>query len=200
MRICLAGSGGTGKTTLLTKLNEDLDYPVIQEGIREWLVNNNFDDFKDMEPSDVVKMQSEVMDGKIRQESKLKDFISDRTTLENLSYGLRWIGSTSNENDEWMETYINRAMDHAKDNYDIVFICPWGIFDIEPDGTRSSKKYYQYMMQAIIEYHLYGLWTSGKSNIHIHKLESVSLAERVAECMLVMNEWDLKKQGGIKDV
>ena len=48
MKIAFSGSGGTGKTTLLKELNKTMYYPVINEGIREWLRLHKFNDFKEM--------------------------------------------------------------------------------------------------------------------------------------------------------
>jgi nicotinamide riboside kinase len=198
MRIVFTGSGGTGKSTLLKEVNKKLQYPVIHEGIREWLASNGFGDFKEMNINDIIEMQSDVMNGKIKQEVGQTNFISDRCTIDNLCYTLRWVGSVDSDHNDFMEQYISDAMAHAKDNYDIIFILPFGSFDIENDGTRSNKKYYQYMLQSLIEYHCYSLMTSGLSDVVIHKIKAVSLPERIAECMLVMNDVDLKRRGIIK--
>ncbi len=193
MKIAFTGSGGVGKTTLLQELNKHLKYPVIREGVRSWLKRNNFNNFKEMGTEDVKRMQSDVMGGKIIQEKNLPSFLSDRTTIDNLCYALRWIGSEAKDHDGWMGTYIKSAMNHAKDNYDIIFILPWNAFPIDDDGVRSNKKYYQYMIQSLIEYHCYGLMTSGKSKAYIHKIESVDLSDRVRECLLIINELELKR-------
>ncbi len=183
MRIAFSGSGGTGKTTLLNEINKELDLPVIGEGIREWLAEHGFDDFSDMAKKDVVKMQEDTLKRKMDIESELQAFMSDRTTVDNLSYALRWIGSVDNgEYEGWMAQYITHAMSHADVSYDLIFILPWGEVKLEDDGTRSSKTWYQYMMQNIIERHIYML-----ERPMVYEVMAVPLEERVVECKRIIN-------------
>lgn len=187
MRIAFTGSGGTGKTTLLEEINKELELPVIGEGIREWLSEHGFDDFKDMETTDVVKMQDDTLNRKTQIESELQSFIADRTTVDNMAYALRWIGSEDTGSyDTWMAQYIMRAMNHADSNYDIIFMLPWGEIPIEDDGTRSTKQWYQYMMQNIIERHIYML-----ERPYIYEVEHVALDDRVRECLKIIHGVDL---------
>lgn len=185
MRIAFSGSGGTGKTTLLEAVNKELDLPVIGEGIREWLAEHNFSDFKEMKVKDVVQMQEDTLKRKMEIESQLQNFISDRTTIDNLSYALRWIGSIDTEYDTWMAQYITQAMNHANANYDIIFLLPWGELPLEKDGTRSSKQWYQYMMQNIIERHVYML-----ERPYVYEVMTVSLEDRVNECSSIIKNVD----------
>lgn len=181
MRIAFSGSGGTGKTKLLETINKELDLPVIGEGIREWLDEHNFTDFKDMKIKDVVQMQTDTLKRKMEIESQLQNFISDRTTIDNLSYALRWIGSINPNYDTWMAQYITQAINHANTNYDIIFILPWGVIPLEDDGTRSSKQWYQYMMQALIERHIYMLETP-----MVYEVYQTDLEARAEECLRII--------------
>jgi nicotinamide riboside kinase len=190
MKIAFSGSGGTGKTTLLNNLNENLNYYVIKEGIRTWLKQNDFKDFKEMQTDDVIKMQTDVLNAKILQESRYKNFISDRTTIDNFCYCLRWIGSETSNHNDFMKNYFKKSINHAKKYYDLIFILPWNAFKIEDDGVRSNKKWYQYMMQSLIEHHLYGLLLSN-TDVKIHKVDSIDLSDRVKECLLVINDLSL---------
>ena len=187
MRIAFTGSGGTGKTTLLKEVNKEMELPIIGEGIREWLEENGFDDFKELETKDVVKMQEDALNKRIDIESELQSFVSDRTSVDNLSYALRWVGSEdTGAYDAWMAMYITRAMNHANDNYDIIFLLPWGEIDLVSDGTRSSKQWYQYMMQSIIERHIYML-----DRPFVYEVMKVDLAERTEECLRIIKGVDL---------
>jgi nicotinamide riboside kinase len=194
VRIAFSGSGGTGKTTLLTEINKELQLPVIEEGIREWLAEHGFADFKDMSfPTDVVKMQTDTLERKMAIESELQSFIADRTTVDNLTYALRWIGSKAkagSDMDAWMGQYIAHCMGHANLHYDIIFVLPWGEIEIEDDGTRSTKQWYQYMIQSIIERHLYML-----ERPFIYEVMSVELDDRIAECTSMINNVDFSVLG-----
>jgi len=182
VRIAFTGSGGTGKTTLLEELNKELEYPVIGEGIREWLKENGYDDFKDLGLEGTVQMQEDTLKRKIEIESELQSFVADRTTVDNLSYALRWIGSLNPDYDTWMAQYVTNAMLHANLNYDLIFLLPWGELPLVNDGTRSTKEWYQYMMQAIIERHIYMLEMP-----MVYEVESVKLEDRVDECLRIIN-------------
>ena len=49
MRIAFAGSAGTGKTTTLREVNRTLKLPVIDEGIRSYLKDNDIEHFRDLD-------------------------------------------------------------------------------------------------------------------------------------------------------
>jgi nicotinamide riboside kinase len=190
VRIAFSGSGGTGKTSLLTELNKELDYPVIGEGIREWLDEHNFDDFKDMALKDVVQMQEDTLKRKMDIESELQSFIADRTTVDNLTYALRWIGSEDKDYDTWMAQYITHAMNHANINYDIIFLLPWGEIPLVDDGTRSTKQWYQYLIQSILERHIYML-----ERPYVYEVYQTTVEGRVEECLKIINSVDLNVLG-----
>jgi len=182
MKIAISGCGGTGKTTLAHRLSEELNYPMIEEGVRDWLWSNNFNDFKEMSIEDIVKMQEFILSEKTKKEEELPSFVSDRTTIDNLSYALRWIGSLSKNHDTWMAQYITMAMNHAENNYDIIFILPWGELELNPDGIRSTNEWYQYMIQCIIERHLYML-----ERPMVYEVEKVKFDDRIKECLRIIN-------------
>ena len=186
MRIAFTGSGGTGKTTLLEELNKELELPVIGEGIREWLVENDYKDFKDLGIEGTIKMQEDTLQRKMSIESELQSFVADRTTVDNLCYAVRWIGSVNSEYDTWMAQYITHAINHANVNYDIIFMLPWGVIPIEKDGTRSSKTWYQYMMQNLIERHIYML-----ERPYVYEVMQDSLEDRTRECLKIIRSVDL---------
>ena len=189
MKIAFSGSGGTGKTTLLKELNNTIYHPVIEEGIRSWLRLHKFNDFKEMSIDDIKQMQTDVLDQKIKMENFYNRFIVDRTSIDYFCYALRWIGSENSNNNDFMSGYFKKCINHMK-IYDLVFICPWNAFKIEDDGIRSNKKWYQYMIQSLIEYHLYGLLLNN-SKIKIHKIQEVELTKRVQECIIVINDLSL---------
>lgn len=187
MRIAFTGSGGTGKTTLLNIVNEYLKLPVIDENIRPWLKKNGFVEFKDMTFQDVKRMQHEVMYAKIKEEINLNTFISDRTTIDNAMYTLRWVSSLTNEYNDWYKLYLKDARMHARSYYDIIFVLPHGVIQIENDGLRSSKTWYQFLMQELIENEINKLETACRDP-YIHHVTSSRLNDRVEECLEIYNK------------
>ncbi len=189
MRIALTGSGGTGKTTLLQELNKHLNLPVIGEGIRPWLKEHNFSDFKEMGLDDVRDMQQDVMFGKMKEEQSLSSFISDRTTIDNACYALYWLGQRK-EYSKWYDWYHKKAVDHFKNTYDVVFILPHGVIELENDGVRSSNKWYQFILQQMME-NMVNNNIGFKSNVHI--IRDTSLDNRVKECLMCIDRLKYRK-------
>ena len=184
MRIALIGSGGTGKTTLLHELNKHLKLPVISEGIRPWLKDHGFDDFKEMSLDDVREMQQDVMFDKMREEQSLTSFFSDRTTIDNTCYAMYWLGQKK-EYSKWYQGYFNNAVKHFNCTYDIVIILPWGVIELENDGIRSSNKWYQFILQQMMENMVI---THKGVNTTVIKVKSIPLDERVKECIYLIDK------------
>lgn len=81
MRIAIIGTHGTGKTTLAKMLSSIFKIPILKE-----LARNH--DIRNADPDEYVKIQKDILIEQIASERKYQNFISDRSTIDNLAY---WI-------------------------------------------------------------------------------------------------------------
>jgi nicotinamide riboside kinase len=182
VRIAFTGSGGTGKTTTLKEVNKILKYPVIKEGVREYMAQNNIEHLRELGVDGTMKMQNWLLDEKEVSE-KQTDFIADRTTVDNFVYALEWLGREDELQDE-VSKYRDRCMGHAANHYDLIVIFPWGQFPLEDDGVRSAKPMYQFKVQMLIERLVQQLI----GNVAVHMLQATDLDGRVREILRITEQ------------
>lgn len=148
-KIALSGSASVGKTTFANDFSTKYGYPLIIEGVREWIRDNNITNFLEMTSEQKHRMQLDVLESKIKTESSLDFFIADRSTLDNAIYGL----SVIPENE--IENYLSKCIEHAKKTYDLIVFFPTGLIPFEDDGLRYPNKSYQlrisYMIRGLLD-------------------------------------------------
>lgn len=147
MRIALAGSGGTGKTTLSNAVGERFGIPVISEFARETAAEMGVAEIRQMTPEQSYEFQSRIFQKKIEEELKHKSFVADRSTADNIAYYLRWCARDNDDSKN--AVYIEKCIKHLK-VYDLVMILPWQGIPLEDDGFRSVRLYYQYGIHCLI--------------------------------------------------
>lgn len=179
-RIALSGSGGTGKSTLAQALVDKLGWARSTEGVREYLSENNIGALRELTPQSTMKMQWEILNKKIDTEKHLGQFVADRSTVDSVAYALRWCAWDIP--DDEMTGYVRAAFTHAYNYYDMVILLPWGAIELEDDGVRSAKGYYQYGIDATIR----GLLS--KWQVPHYVLRTIDLSNRVDECLQLLNK------------
>lgn len=181
MRIAISGAAGTGKSLLAQELAKIYNVEFIEEGIRKYLEYKNIEHFRNMSPKETMEMQWSILNNKILREKKLKNFIADRSTADNLAYALRWCARETTEIPKSeMKHYIEVCQEHCN-IYDIIFVLPCGSIPLEDDKVRSMNENYHYEMECTIV----GALT--KWGCSFEYIDSSSLQDRIKECQDIMH-------------
>lgn len=196
MRIALSGSGGTGKTTTLKALNESLKLPVIKEGVRSYMADNNITHLRELSLRDIMKMQMELLKQKRVSEAQ-QEFIADRSTIDNFVYANYWLGR-DDEMQRGLYDYMDSCFQHAVDSYDYIFLFPWGVIDLEDDGVRSAKPMYQFAIQMMIERAVFQLQALNP-DVYVHMVTGKTVEERVDEISNIIESVELIKSNQLKE-
>lgn len=150
-RIALAGSAGTGKTTLGRVLAAELGYVFIEEGMRkrleaglDWMALHS-------RPGGYEDLLQELWHEQQTAESEAlrhaPGFVADRSPYDHGAFWLHY-GSLHDRNrtDEWMGRLIA-----AGRTLDRVILLPWGDLPLQHDGVRSTDRWLQFRFQSILE-------------------------------------------------
>lgn len=136
MKIGITGSQGTGKTTLATALADQLNLPLIREQARSVAREMGIKSVKQLKGQVELgaRFQWTCLNRQIEAEQTNVGFVSDRTTIDNAVYWLKY--HSSYWPSEESNYYYKKAFENAK-NYDLVIYVPREI-DPEDDGFRST--------------------------------------------------------------
>lgn len=137
MRIGITGSHGTGKTTLAEALAKQTGLPLIEEQARAVAQTLGIATVKSLkdDPKLGARFQWECLNQQLRAE-KRQSFISDRTTIDNAVYWLRY--HAHRWPSEATIFYYQRALGNVR-NYDLIIYVPPEIIP-EDDGFRGTDQ------------------------------------------------------------
>lgn len=141
MKIGLCGAQGTGKSTLARELANFFDLPMITEQARTAAHMLGLSSPKDCSgnPALGVAYQHLCLELQLGIEAQHPSFVSDRTTIDNAMYWLKW--HSHNVDAATNLQYYERCGKNVA-NYDLVVYVP-PEFDPPEDGFRSANKMYQ---------------------------------------------------------
>lgn len=149
MLVAVSGSQGSGKSTIISKIQE-LGYETIERktsrsilsdwGVTLQEVNN------DAELT--LRFQEEISKRKFEDESMaaISDRLvfTERTHADLFTYALVSLGK-DNEHSDWLNKYYKQCMRYNQ-SYAAVFYLRAGHFNIVHDGTRGSNVHYSRMV------------------------------------------------------
>lgn len=145
MKVCLSGSHGVGKSTLLKKITNEINLEIITEIARDLnkkglLINE--------EGSDFSYTQFVLFNKHLEFLLFKENFISDRGLLDVLSY-TEYLYKGKKIKEE-IYNFILLDIKNKLNLYDLIFYFPIE-FEIEGDGVRSMSKNFQKSIEKIME-------------------------------------------------
>lgn len=179
MLIAIAGSQGSGKSTVLKEL-KDLGYPVIERKtarsiLDEWgvsldVVNASFDLKIAFQDELVRRKYNDELEATMSSEA----CFTERTFSDLFTYSLISFGQY-NKHDEWLDNYFETCKNYCH-SYEHVFYIKSKFFDnIEKDGVRSINRHYS----RLIDHTMLDITEQMVYDDKITIIETTSLAERV---------------------
>lgn len=153
MLVSIAGSQGSGKSTLINGLAER-GYNIITRKtsrsiLSEWgvtldMVNSDYDL--------TIKFQNEILIRKINDEQEAIEskelWFTERTFADLFTYALITLGKDNNYA-SYLEQYYIDCM-RAQQRYEHIFYLKAGMFKVEHDGVRGSSLHYSRMVDLIM--------------------------------------------------
>jgi predicted ATPase len=154
MLIAVSGSQGSGKSTILAKLEEQGFNTVSRKTSRsilsEWDVSlEQVNNDRDL----TLKFQDEIILRKKQDEANAAAsdelWFTERTYADLFTYSLISLGK-DNRNNDFLNRYYRTCLGYQQ-TYSHVFYLRAGYFDIEHDGTRGSNRHYSRMADLIMK-------------------------------------------------
>jgi nicotinamide riboside kinase len=148
-RLALAGSAGTGKTTLGHRLAQAFSVPFLEEGMRARLEAG-----LDLHTLDVEQLASLVES--LWQEQRENEaqaiathggFVSDRSSVDFAAF---WLHYGFAQDLDRAESFVRDTISHAE-AYDGIIVLPWNALPLVADGYRSTNPWIQKRYQALLE-------------------------------------------------
>lgn len=139
-KIAIIGSQSVGKSTLGKELSKRMNVPLITEIARRWNIEK-------VSQVELIHIQKELLRLQIKEENHNGQFISDRSTVDNLAYWLHNVSSIVDKEEN--ATYIKTALDNVK-NYSHIFLLTPEFYPVD-DGFRNTDVIYQMRIDATIQ-------------------------------------------------
>jgi len=154
MLISIAGSQGSGKSTVLKALRKEgfniVDRKTARSIIDEWGVTL---DAINQDPDLKMAFQMELVDRKFKDEIEFayaeELYFTERTFADLFTYALIAFGQY-NRYDEWIDTYYNTCKDACVNYSQVYYLEPCFSHNIEDDGVRSVNEHYSRMVDVVM--------------------------------------------------
>lgn len=149
MLVAVAGSQGSGKSTILQEI-EKLGFHTIKRKTSRSILNEWGVSLQQVneDPNLTTKFQDEIIKRKHQDEMLAAEtdgiYFTERTFADLFTYSLVSLG-LHNGYSEWLDRYYQRCMEYNQ-SYKLVYYLRAGQFNVVHDGVRGSNKHYSRMV------------------------------------------------------
>lgn len=168
MRIALTGSSGTGKTTLAKYIAEKYKLEVNPIGARQVAAMMGFSNPYDVDKAGKrSEFQQRLVREKINWEQSHEEFVTDRTTIDNLSYSI--LHDIHSIDEELFMLQLESVQ-----RYTHMIYCPARVFcKVDSDPNRVSNLTYQRIFDTLSQalHRDSGVYTYRQLTLHTPKFE-----------------------------
>jgi len=142
LKIVIIGSHGVGKTSLSRIISEELNLPFITEIARTF----KKEQLNSTNPA-YLSVQKEILRLQLQEEGLHNNFVSDRSSIDNLAYYLYSCYDTASDIEN--NLYISQSVNNSLNYTHIFFLRPE--FKIKNDNYRDTNILYQHNIDIIIK-------------------------------------------------
>lgn len=182
MKIGIAGSAGTGKSTLSIALAEKLgiDYIPSKTITHAILERDNYNYAFGLQIERFLAIpdrQNEIVDRMSEFQDSDDDFVMDKTLIDVAAYSICELGTID-------PNACSEIIDRCKqyfDTYDYVFVCPWESIILSDNKKRTLNPYYQLTVYGAI------LAILESCNMQYHIIKSDDTEDRIKEIMEIVS-------------
>jgi nicotinamide riboside kinase len=153
MLIAVSGSQGSGKSTVISKLEQTnhkiVNVKVARSVLTEWGMSLE-EIYRDVDLT--MKFQDAILEAKKESELTAKFapeiYFTERSYADLFTYSLIYLGK-ENRCSEWLNNYHFKCL-VAQQTYDLVFYLRAGKFQVTHDGVRGSNQHYSRMADQVM--------------------------------------------------
>jgi hypothetical protein len=145
IRLAFCGASGTGKTTLAEYASRLWSLPINPVGSRSVAKEMGFDNPYDVDKTPQLRgeFQTRLVQAKMDWEKEHEDFVTDRTTFDNLAY-------TMMHNFKAVTKDLLDSAIEGGQRYTHVFLCPMdSFFNVGTDPIRIKDRFYHETFELI---------------------------------------------------
>ncbi len=192
MLVAVAGSQGSGKTTVLSELH-NLGFNVVERKTARSVMIEAFptltlDDIY-ADPNLVVEFQNEILRRKYFDEHEAVEaktlWFTERTYADLFTYAVMAVGK-NNECSQWLDHYYNLCKEYNS-KYIHSFYLRSGFFKPEEDGVRGFNQHYATMIDVTLFKFLTDITRQEDSTYPGEQLTLIDLADLKERTKIITN-------------
>ena len=149
MKIALAGSAGTGRTTIAIRIAESIGHTSLTTLAKTILKEEGFQygTYQTVEEFLAnARLQRRLFDFKQESERNHKNFVTDRSWIDLAAYCIQGM---QNRTDFDISTFIEDCRGEVE-KYDAIIHIPWGRQPLQFNGTRTINPWFQFIIDSIV--------------------------------------------------